>query len=86
MAWPTVARRAGDSAGISPGRPLRTVVREFVEHYHAERNQQGLSNIIPFPSRDSASRVGRIGRRQTLSGVLSFYERTPRLRRVVDRV
>ncbi len=54
---------------------LSAVVREFVEHYHAERNHQGLGNVIPFPSRDSVSPVGRIGRRQRLGGVLSFYER-----------
>jgi hypothetical protein len=31
-------------------RHLRTVIREFVEHYHSERNHQGLGNVIPFPS------------------------------------
>jgi hypothetical protein len=31
-------------------RHLRTVVRDFVEHYHAERNHQGLDNVIPFPA------------------------------------
>ncbi|MGO9834602.1 MAG: hypothetical protein ACLP1X_10325, partial [Polyangiaceae bacterium] len=57
-------------------RHLRAVVREFVEHYHAERNHQGLGNVIPFPSRDSASALGRVGRRERLGGVLSFYERS----------
>jgi putative transposase len=56
-------------------RLLRAVVREFVEHYHAERNHQGLGNVIPFPSRDSASPVGCIRRRERLGGVLSFYTR-----------
>jgi transposase InsO family protein len=28
---------------------LRTLVREYVEHYHGERNHQGLENLIPFP-------------------------------------
>jgi putative transposase len=46
-----------------------------VEHYHAERNHQGLGNVIPFPSRDWVSPLGRIGRRERLGGVLSFYER-----------
>ena len=55
-------------------RHLRAVVREFAEHYHAERNHQGLGNVIPFPSPDSASLVGRIDRRERLGGVLSFYE------------
>jgi hypothetical protein len=59
-------------------RHLRAVVREFMEHYHAERNHQGLGNVIPFPSRDSASpgsRIGNMGRRERLGGVLSFYQR-----------
>ena len=53
------------------------MLRDFVEHYHAERNHEGLDNVIPFPSRHSASPVGRIGRRERLGGVLSFYERSP---------
>jgi transposase InsO family protein len=56
-------------------RHLCAVMREFVEHYHAERNHQGLGNVIPFPSRDAASPFGRIGRRERLGGVLSFYAR-----------
>jgi transposase InsO family protein len=54
---------------------LCAVVRGFVEHYHAERNHQGLRNVIPFPSPDSALPGGRVGRRERLGGVLSFYER-----------
>jgi putative transposase len=54
---------------------LRAVVRDFVEHFHAERNHQGLGNVIPSPSPDSVTAVGRFGRRQRLGGVLSFYER-----------
>ena len=56
-------------------RHLRAVVREFVEHYHVERNHQGLGNVIPFPSPDSVTAVGRVERRQRLGGVLNFYER-----------
>ena len=55
-------------------RHLRSVVREFVEHYHAERTHQGLANVIPFPS-GVASPDGRIGRRERLGGLLNFYER-----------
>ena len=56
-------------------RHLRTVVREFVEHYHAERNHQGLGDVIPFPSRGSFTAIVRIERRQRLRGLLHFYER-----------
>jgi transposase InsO family protein len=56
-------------------RHLRAVLRDFVEHYHAERNHQGLGNVIPFPSREPASPVGPIARRERLGGILNFYER-----------
>jgi hypothetical protein len=62
-------------AGRLGERHLRAVVREFAEHYHAERNHQGSGNVIPFPSRDWASPIGHIGRRQRLGGLLSFYTR-----------
>ena len=53
---------------------LRTVVNEFVEHYHSERNHQGLGNVIPFPAR-SPPFEGRIRRRDRLGGVLKHYYR-----------
>jgi transposase InsO family protein len=53
---------------------LRTVLREFVEHYHSERNHQGLGNVIPFPSAVTPP-LGRICRRERLGGLLNFYER-----------
>jgi transposase InsO family protein len=56
-------------------RHLRSVLCEFVDHYHAERNHQGLDNVIPLPSRNSASPVGRICRRDRLGGLLTFYQR-----------
>jgi len=56
-------------------RHLRAIVHEFVEHYHAERNHQGLGNVIPFPSRGSVTAIGRIERRQRLGGLLHFYDR-----------
>jgi putative transposase len=55
-------------------RHLRTVLREFVEHYHSERNHQGLDNVIPFPSAVTPP-DGRICRRERLGGLLNFYER-----------
>ena len=54
---------------------LRLVVREFVEHYHVERNHQGLDNVIPFPARASPVVRGRVRVRQRLGGILKFYGR-----------
>ena len=54
-------------------RHLRSVLREYVDHYHTERNHQGLRNVIPFPF---STPVGRTVRRhQRLGGILNFYER-----------
>jgi putative transposase len=55
-------------------RHLRSVIREFVEHYHSERNHQGLGNVIPFPP-PSLSPDSPICRRERLGGLLNFYER-----------
>ena len=53
---------------------MRTVVREYVEHYHHERNHQGIGNVIPFPP-DGPPCGGRVRRRDRLGGVLRYYHR-----------
>ncbi len=54
---------------------LRMVVREFVEHYNAERHHQGLGNRLidtsPTPENDN----GAIQRKQRLGGLLNYYHR-----------
>jgi putative transposase len=52
---------------------FRRAVGEFVEHYHRERNHQGLGNtlIMGRPRRRTA---GRVRRRPRLGGLLNFYE------------
>jgi putative transposase len=53
---------------------LRRLVREFVAHYHFERNHQGIGNaLIDCPRAPLA--VGSIRRRQRLGGLLSYYYR-----------
>jgi putative transposase len=56
-------------------RHLRDTIDEFVEHYHTERNHQGLGNVIPFPSRGAPAPGGSTRRRERLGGLLNFYER-----------
>jgi putative transposase len=53
---------------------FRRAVAEFVQHYHYERNHQGLGNrlIAGSPVIDKA---GRVRRRPRLGGLLNFYER-----------
>ena len=54
-------------------RHLRAVVREYVEHYHHERNHQGLDNVIPL--RLGQTGKGAIRRHERLVGVLGHYRR-----------
>ena len=55
-------------------RHLRRAVAEYVEHYHRERNHQGLDNrlISGLPTIEMTSRVRR---RPRLGGLFEFYER-----------
>jgi len=53
---------------------LRRLVREFVAHYNAERNHQGIGNMLIDPP-SSPSMVGAIRPRQRLGGILSYYHR-----------
>jgi hypothetical protein len=54
-------------------RRFRLAVTEYVEHYHAERNHQGIDNrLISGPP---VQMTGRVRRRQRLGGLLSFYAR-----------
>jgi putative transposase len=57
-------------------RHLRENVQNFVEHYHAERNHQGLCNKLIVPvNYNAAAKGGRVARRRRLGGVLSYYHR-----------
>ena len=55
-------------------RHFRRAITEFVDHYHLERNHQGLDNrlITGTPIADAA---GRVRRRSRLGGLLNYYER-----------
>ena len=56
-------------------RSLRKAVTEFVDHYHAERNHQGLGNKLIAPNPEHGGGTGRIHRRQRLGGMLNYYYR-----------
>jgi putative transposase len=56
-------------------RHLRTVVREYVEHYHLERNHQGLENQLLTEPSQNAVPIARIRKRERLGGTLNFYFR-----------
>ena len=55
-------------------RHFRRAVAEYVEHYHGERNHQGLDNcLISGPA--LVTMTSRVRRRPRLGGLLNFYER-----------
>jgi len=50
-------------------------VRQFVTHYHTERNHQGLANRIILPETGSSKSTGSVQKRQRLGGMLNYYYR-----------
>ena len=51
------------------------VIREYLAHYHAERNHQGIENVIPFPDSRLDGRDGLVAKAERLGGLLNFYYR-----------
>ncbi len=54
---------------------LRKAIHEFVEHYHRERNHQGLGNRLIIEEESGAISSGAIRCRQRLGGMLNYYYR-----------
>jgi len=56
---------------------LRHALREYLAHYHAERNHQGKSNVLLFPTaKQTVDRVdGPVGCKERLGGLLKYYHR-----------
>ena len=54
---------------------LRRVVNEYIAHYHAERNHQGLDNRLLEPTHATGSSNNPIQQRERLGGMLNFYYR-----------
>jgi len=54
---------------------LRTAVGQFLEHYHGERNHQGLDNKIIEPGDEVGREDGEIKCRERLGGLLRYYYR-----------
>ena len=54
---------------------LERAVTNFVKHYHAERNHQGLGNQLIDPSDNVNAVAGKIECRERLGGMLKYYHR-----------
>jgi len=56
-------------------RHLRKAIKEFMAHYHAERNHQGLDSEIISPDEHVGVEEGQIKTRKRLGGLLNYYYR-----------
>ena len=54
---------------------LRRALREYVAHYHVERNHQGKGNVLLFPTATKAMKRadGSVGCKERLGGLLKYY-------------
>jgi len=54
---------------------LRRALREYLAHYHAERNHQGKDNVLLFPTATKAINHdgGSVGCKERLGGLLKYY-------------
>jgi putative transposase len=56
-------------------RALYYIIHQYVSHYHAERNHQGLDNRLIAPASGVGSHSGQVRRRERLGGLLRYYYR-----------
>jgi transposase InsO family protein len=54
---------------------LRKAVREYLVHFHAERNHPGLANRIIAPGEEVGRTTGEVQCRERLGGLLRYYHR-----------
>ena len=54
---------------------LRNAVRDFLAHYHGERNHQGMGNRILVPDDELRRTSGAVECRERLGGLLRYYYR-----------
>lgn len=54
---------------------LRHVLKEYLAHYHSERNHQGIGNAVPFPNKHVSDVTGDVVKSERLGGLLNFYYR-----------
>jgi hypothetical protein len=57
------------------GGSLRKGIREFMAHYHGERNHQGLGDRLIVPNASAADHHEAIQPRERLGGMLNDYYR-----------
>ena len=56
-------------------RHLRLAIKEYMEHYHGERNHQGLGSRIIHAEESVGRSEGAVKTRVRLGGFLNYYYR-----------
>jgi putative transposase len=56
-------------------RSLDYTIHQYLSHYHAERNHQGLDIQLIAHEREVGNQTGPVVRRERLGGLLSYYHR-----------
>ena len=56
-------------------RRLCHAVKEYTEHYHVERNHQGLDNRLIEQRQGVVDMNSSVVRHERLGGILNYYER-----------
>jgi hypothetical protein len=59
---------------------LHYTLNQYLSHYHAERNHQGLENQLIAPEPEVGEQTGQVRRRERLGGFLSYYYREGSMR------
>jgi transposase InsO family protein len=54
---------------------LRYAIHQYLTHYHAKRNHQGLDNQLIVPEPEVGAPTSAVRRRERLGGLLSYYYR-----------
>jgi putative transposase len=56
-------------------RSLERALKQFVTHFHKERNHQGLENRIIDPGDEVGREIGDVQCNERLGGMLRYYYR-----------
>jgi hypothetical protein len=57
-------------------RSLERAIKNFIAHYHSERNHQGIGNNLINPEPGLVCGNGKVHCRERLGGLLRYYYRT----------
>jgi putative transposase len=71
----SIKEEALDQMLLLSERSLSYVIQQYLAHYHAERNHQGLGNQRIAPKPVLSRQSGAVVRRDRLGGLLSYYYR-----------